>query len=55
MPGEPPKNTGISNKPWFRQYFGSDMLFPLILLALEKEKPCKNFTMLCLFLKDITY
>jgi hypothetical protein len=39
------------NKLWLRQYIGADMLFQLILLALVKEKPFKNFATLFLFVK----
>ncbi len=49
MLGEPPKISIICiriaysrNKLWLRQYIGADMLFPPILLVLEKEKHCKN-------------
>jgi hypothetical protein len=34
-----------------RQYIKADVLFPPILLAVEKVKPFKKFAMVCLFLK----
>jgi hypothetical protein len=34
-----------------RQYIGADVLFPPILLAVEKEKQFKKFAKLCLFVK----
>jgi hypothetical protein len=67
MPGEPPKKSAKSqllenssskfdppyisrNKIWLR-HIGADVLFPPILLRLEKEKPFKKFSILFLFVK----
>jgi hypothetical protein len=36
-----------------RQCIGEDVLFPPILLAVEKEKPFKKFATRCLFVKTL--